>query len=139
MDVCIAVEADGVHLRSDSLPTSVVRKILGPDKIIGVSTHSGEEALKAEREGASFITIGPIYETASKSGYGPPLGPGIIRDGRARVSLPIFALGGIKLRHISEVFDAGASGIAVISSIIAAKDPKRAARDLIREATRHFG
>lgn len=100
--------------------------------LIGVSAHSREEARKAEEEGADFITIGPVFYTASKAGYGRPLGVEIIKSVKEAVKIPVFAIGGIKLDTISEVVAAGADGIAVISAIIGAKGPGIAAKDLLQ-------
>ena len=136
IDICLAVEADGVHLRSNSLPTRIARRILGDSKLMGVSTHSLEEAQRAQEEGADFITLGPIYETPSKVGYGPPLGLDILRAVRRRIKIPVLALGGIRKERIPEVLDAGADGIALISAILLAEDPRRSAIDLINELNR---
>ena len=136
-DICQAVDADGVHLRSDSFPTHVVRRILGDHKRIGVSVHSVQEAVIAENEGADFVTLGPLYETPSKIPYGRPLGLKILRAARERIRIPLFALGGIRAEHVAELFSAGADGMALISSILSSEDPKKAAQDLIRAVHRH--
>ncbi|MCI0527627.1 MAG: thiamine phosphate synthase [Nitrospira sp.] len=136
IDICLAVKADGVHLRSNSLPTRIARRILGDSKLIGVSTHSLEEAQLAEEEGADFITLGPIYETPSKAGYGPPLGLDVLRAVRRRIKIPVLALGGIQKERIHEVLDAGANGIALISAILMAENPRQSAIDLINELNR---
>jgi len=130
VDLCLAVEADGVHLRSDRLPTERVRSLLGPDKLIGVSAHSVPEARKAQREGADFIVLGPIYFTASKAAYGSPLGPVALRDARqAGITLPIFAIGGITPGRIQEIRLAGADGAAVISAVLAVENVQQAVKN----------
>jgi thiamine-phosphate pyrophosphorylase len=130
LDLCLAVEADGVHLRADGLPAERVRSVLGPEKLIGVSAHSVQEARKAQREGADFIVLGPIYFTPSKAAYGSPLGPAVLGDARkAGVTLPIFAIGGMTVRQIQEVRSAGADGVAVISAVSTAKDVHQAVKD----------
>jgi thiamine-phosphate pyrophosphorylase len=136
IDLCLAVKADGVHLRSNSLPTRIARKILGDSKLIGVSAHSVEEAQRAQDEGADFIALGPIYATPSKAGYGPPLGLDVLRNVRWRIKIPVLALGGIQKERIPEVLGAGADGIALISAILAAENPRQAAIDLIDELHR---
>lgn len=136
IDICLAVNADGVHLRSNSLPTHIARRILGDSKLIGVSTHSLEEAQQAQAEGADFITLGPIYETPSKADYGPPLGLEILKTVHRRIKIPILALGGIRQERIPEVLDAGANGIALISAIFTAENPRQSAIDLINELHR---
>ncbi len=136
IDLCLAVRADGVHLRSNSLPTRIARRILGDSKLIGVSTHSLEEAQRAQEEGADFITLGPIYETPSKAGYGPPLGLDVLRTVHRWIKIPVLALGGIQKDRIREVLDAGANGIALISAILTAANPRKSASDLINELNR---
>lgn len=133
MDICLAVDADGVHLPSNSLPPGIARRILGDTKLIGVSTHSLEEAQRAQAEGADFITLGPIYETPSKTSYGAPLGINLLRIIRAHIKIPLLALGGIRREHVREVLSAGADGVALISAILMAEDPRQAAVDLITE------
>jgi thiamine-phosphate pyrophosphorylase len=139
IDICLAVQADGVHLRANSLPTRIARKILGDTKLIGVSAHSIQEARQAQEEGADFITLGPIYETPSKAGYGPPLGVDTLKTIRRQVKIPLLALGGIKKERVREVLEAGADGIALISAILMAEDPRQAAIQLIHELEQHHG
>lgn len=133
IDIAQAVEADGVHLAGTSLPTAIARRLLGPAALIGVSTHSLAEVLAAASEGADFVTFGPIYPTASKAAYGPPVGLEALRSACATTTLPIFALGGIKSSHISQLQSAGAAGIALISAIISAADPQAAAENLSQQ------
>lgn len=122
VDLTIALDADGVHLRADSLPLPLARRILGHTKFIGISTHSVEEVQKAEDDGADFIVLGPIFETPSKRIYGPPIGLHTL-EAACRVSrLPIFAIGGISPHRVSSVLSAGTYGIAVISSILQSPD-----------------
>jgi len=139
IDLCLAVQADGVHLRANSFPARIARKILGETKLIGVSTHSLQEAQQAQEEGADFITLGPIYETPSKTGYGPPLGLDTLKAVRRQIKIPILALGGIKKERVREVLEAGADGIALISAILMADDPRQAATHLIHELEQHHG
>lgn len=133
VDVCRAVGADGVQLRSDSLPIPAVRKILGPDCLIGRSVHSASEAIEAERAGADFVVLGPIYDTPSKRAMGKPLGLSEIRSSAVRVAIPIFAIGGIRSDRIQEVIGNGARGVAVISALLQAPNPREAAEALLRE------
>jgi thiamine-phosphate pyrophosphorylase len=130
VDVALAVNADGVHLTTASLPASIARQLLGPDRLIGVSTHNVAEAQAAER-GADFLVFGPIFFTPSKAPYGQPVGLDALRAVRAAVELPVLAIGGIKKANIDQVLAAGANGIAVISAIIAADDPMAATQDLL--------
>jgi thiamine-phosphate pyrophosphorylase len=126
VDITLCVNADGVHLGQTSMPAYAVRKIAG-DKLIGVSTHNLDEALTAEREGADFITFGPIYPTPSKLKYGEPVGIKLLKKTSERVVTPIFGIGGIKPDNVKEVLDAGAYGVALISGILGMKDIKNAA------------
>jgi len=131
IDVALAVEADGAHLPADSFAVAEARRLLGPDRLIGVSTHSAVEAIEAQAQGADFVLLGPIYDTPSKRPFGPPLGPGVLRAARAEVAIPIFAIGGITAANAPEVLAAGADGVAVISAILAAPDPAEATRALL--------
>lgn len=133
VDVCMAVGADGVHLRADSLPIPAVRKILGPERLIGQSVHSASEAIEAQRAGADFVVLGPIYDTPSKRAMGTPLGLSNIRSAAVRVAIPIFAIGGIRSDRIQEVIRSGACGVAVISALLQAPNPREAAEILLRE------
>ncbi len=118
IDLVLALGADGVHLRTDSLPVSIARRLLGPGHLIGVSTHSVKEARVAEAEGADFIVLGPIFDTPSKRAYGPPLGLQILQETSRYLRLPIYAIGGITPIRIPDVLSSGAYGVAVISSIL---------------------
>ena len=129
LDVAMAVGASGVHLRSDSLPMKVARQCLGPEKIIGVSVHSVEEARHGEEEGADFVVLGPIYDTPSKRSFGPPLGVSALVEASAVCRIPVYAIGGITLDRVEQVKEAGAYGVAVISAILSAEDPGKAVKD----------
>jgi thiamine-phosphate pyrophosphorylase len=131
VDVALALSAEGVHLTRRSLPPRECRELLGPERLMGVSCHSLAEAAEAVDGGADFIVLGPIYATPSKAAYGPPLSTAPLREARARTGLPILAIGGIKAKQVPEVMAAGADGIAVISAVMAASDPGRAAADLL--------
>jgi len=134
VDVAVAVGADGVHLGGQSMPVDAVRKVVGKVMKIGVSTHSGEEARAAEAGGADFITFGPIFETPSKAKYGIPVGIDAIKKLKNEVDAPIFALGGINSGNVNHVVVSGASGIAMISAILAAPDIKEAAAMFVQAA-----
>lgn len=132
LDVALACGADGVHLPQDGIPPREARQLLGPDRLIGVSTHSLEEARRAEAGGADFIVLGPVYATPSKLSYGPPRGLEVLRVVTEQVRLPVLAIGGIKTANIAEVLGTGAAGVALISAIIAAPDVPAAARALLQ-------
>lgn len=122
VDVAVAVGADGVHLGHQSMPVDAARKIVGSSMLIGASTHSAQEAKEAEAQGADFITYGPIFETPSKAQYGKPVGKSTIKEVKYHINVPLFALGGIKSTNVLQVIAAGADGVALISSILAADD-----------------
>jgi thiamine-phosphate pyrophosphorylase len=137
VDVCLSIFGVGIHLRSDGLPVDQVRRLVGPDRLIAVSTHSSEEVQRAEQHGADFVVLGPIYDTPSKRGFGQPIGPAVIAAARSKSRLPIFAIGGITRDNVGEVMGVGASGIAVISAIMAATDVGLMTRELCAEIDRH--
>lgn len=132
VDVAVAVEADGVHLGRQSMPVDAVRKIVGSKMLIGASTHSVQETKEAAAGGADFVTYGPVFETPSKMQYGKPLGKSTIREAKYPISIPLFAVGGIKSGNILQVIAAGADGVALISSILAAEDITAAARKFMQ-------
>ncbi len=115
-DIARAGGADGVHLTGQSLPADVVRRIYGPEFLIGVSTHSVEEARIVRIKGADFIVFGPVFETESKRAFGPPQGLEKLREVCSELwEFPVIAIGGITLDNVKACLDAGASGIAGIS------------------------
>ena len=126
LDVARALRLDGVHLAADALPVGLARAWLGNEALLGYSAHSAEEALDAERAGASYVTLSPIYATGSKPGAS---GRGIDWLGKAtcRTSLPVLALGGVTPPRAPSVLAAGAWGIAAIEAIGAASDVRGAA------------
>ena len=117
IDIALATGADGVHLGGQSLSVTWARKILGPDQIIGVSTHNDAEIKAAQTGNADFITFSPIYFTPSKAGYGPPQGIGKLKEICQKAALPVYALGGVKPENTNEIHTAGAYGIAAISAL----------------------
>lgn len=126
VDIAIAVDADGVHLGQKSIPPYAVRR-LAASLIVGVSTHNIKEALKAQEDGADFITYGPVWATPSKQKYGEPLGIDAITEAVSTVSIPVFGIGGVSMDNIKDLVDKGAAGGAMISSIYGAKDIKASA------------
>lgn len=122
LDLALAVDADGVHLGQDDLPPWKARALLGTGKILGVSTHSIEQALRAAEQGTDYLGIGPVFATATKATGYEPVGCDTIRQLRARISLPIVAIGGIGLSNVGEIIRSGAAGVAVISAIVGADD-----------------
>jgi thiamine-phosphate pyrophosphorylase len=114
LDVALAAGAEGVHLGAHSMPVQVVRRFAPPPFVIGVSCHSLAEAMAAESGGADYLVLGPVFETPSKLGYGPPLGLEMLRGVTSRITIPVLALGGITVERIRPCLEAGASGIAGI-------------------------
>ena len=131
LDVALATGADGVHLGQTCLPVSTARQLLGPDKLIGVSTHSPDEITAAQ--GADFVVFGPVYFTPSKAGYGQPQGVARLRQAVRHSPAPVFAIGGIQADRIAAVRSTGAHGVALISALSAAAEPRRAARELLTQ------
>jgi thiamine-phosphate pyrophosphorylase len=132
VDVAIAVEADGVHLGGTGIPVEAARKVGGEQLLIGRSTHGIDEAIEAEKAGADFITFGPVFETPSKRQYGDPLGLAMLKKAAGSVSLPVFAIGGIKKEAIRDIRAAGAYGIALISGILASGDIQSSTENYVR-------
>jgi len=135
VDIALAVEADGVHLGKESMPADAVRKTFQDRLLIGVSTHSLDEARIAERSGADFITLGPVFHTPSKMKYGKPIGIDTLRKVRAEISIPIFAIGGVKLDKVPEIKEAGADGLALISAILTAGNIRETTEEFLRLLT----
>lgn len=133
LDVARTVEADGVHLGGDAVDVAEARRRLGPDKLIGVSTHHVEEIARAAGNGADFVTFGPVWFTASKAAYGEPVGLDSLRAACREAPLPVFALGGVTPRKIPDLLEAGCRQAACIGSILHADNPAGAAKKFIRQ------
>jgi thiamine-phosphate pyrophosphorylase len=109
----------------------VARRLLGPDRLIGVSTHSADGAARADADGADLILLGPIFETPTKRAFGPPIGLGELERARGLCRAPLFGVGGITKERVRDVLHAGARGVAVVASVMAAGDVERACQDLL--------
>lgn len=129
-DIALAVGADGVHLTQNSMPAGAVRRVVKNKLLIGVSTHSLKEAKDAEKEGADFITMGPVYSTPSKMKYGVPVGLGTLKKVCGKIKIPVFALGGVKSNRIGKVMETGVHGIAIISEILRAGNIRKKTEEL---------
>lgn len=116
LDIALAVEADGVHLGQDDLPVKIARKI-APHLTLGVSTHNLEEALKAQKEGATYLNIGPIFPTKTKEIKVKPLGIAALQSIKKELKIPFTVMGGIKENNLKEVVKAGAKRIAMVTEI----------------------
>ncbi|CUS35264.1 putative thiamine-phosphate synthase [Candidatus Nitrospira nitrosa] len=130
VDLMMALNLDGVHLRSNSLPAQPVRELVGSRRLIGVSTHSAEDVQRANQQGADYVVFGPIFDTPSKRAFGHPLGLALLTEVCRRSSVPVFAIGGITCERVGDVRRAGAHGVAVIGALLT--------RDDIGEALREF-
>ncbi len=129
-DIAAAVGADGVHLGQDDLSLREARMVLGRDKIIGISTHSLDQAIEADRSGADYIGFGPIFPTSTKDA-GKCQGAAGIEQIKRSVNIPVIAIGGIGHANVQEVIRHGADGVAVISALLSATDLSRAAADMV--------
>jgi thiamine-phosphate pyrophosphorylase len=136
VDIALAAGADGVHLGQSDLPLAEARRI-APDFILGASTHSLEEALAAQDEGASYVNIGPIFETPTKSIQSGSIGPEMIGRIAPHLRIPFTVMGGIKLHNIGDVLKRGARHVAVVTAVTAARDVRAAAKEL-REAIQSY-
>jgi len=131
IDIALAVDADGVHVGQADLPASAAREIIGPGRILGVSVDTVDEAVLAERDGADYLGVGPVFEArGTKPDAGEPLGVDRVSRIRSRCRLPIVAIGGIDAGNARGVREAGADAAAVISAVAAADDIALAARRL---------
>jgi thiamine-phosphate pyrophosphorylase len=135
IDVALALEGVGVHLRSNSLPVPVARQMLGAQRLLGISVHAVEEAVQAESQGVDYIVLGPIYETPSKQMFGPPLGIHTLEKACKLVRVPIIGIGGVTAARACEMRRAGAFGAAVITAILSATDVESAASELLDAVT----
>ena len=121
-DLALAVDADGVHLGQGDLPLDLAKKVMGPDKLIGISTHNPDQVREATAGKPDYLGFGPIFKPGSKQGHDPVVGLEGLRAMRSLTSLPVFAIGGIQIDQAGEVIRAGANGVAVISAILKAPD-----------------
>ena len=133
VDLVLALNVDGVHLRADSLPVPAVRRLIGSDRLIGISTHSGEEVRRANHDGADYIIFGPIFDTPSKRSFGRPFGLDALAAVCRESTIPVFAIGGITSERVRQVRRAGAHGVAAIGALLTCEDIDAAAQEF-REA-----
>ena len=135
-DIALACAADGIHLGQDDMPPDRTRKLLGRSKIIGVTVNTLKEAREAERLGADYVGLGPIYATTTKDTDLPIVGAEGIRRMHKLIDIPIIAIGGINAGNVADVLRAGAAGIAVVSAILGARDARQAAAELLKGGVR---
>ena len=141
LDIALGADADGVHLGQDDLPLTIARRLAPPPFIIGISVSNVTQAQQAEQEGADYIAVSPVFETGSKSDAGPGHGLKMLSEIAHLVQIPVIGIGGINHANLHHLFDAGASGIAVISAIVSAPDicaATRTMREQISSLKLHF-
>lgn len=132
VDVALAVEADGVHLGQQDMPCAIARKLLGKNKTIGLTVHSVEEAIEAQRQGVDYVSVSPIFATETKPDAGKPVGIELIKEIKEKVSLPVVAIGGINEQNLRQVLEAGADAVAIISAIVCSKNVRETARRIVK-------
>ena len=141
VDLAIAAEADGVHVGQQDLSPAEARRQMGPQALIGLSTHAPAEILAASSSASSeadYIAVGPVYATPTKPGR-PAVGPDLLRFAAERAAQPFFAIGGVDAGNLADVLAAGASRIAVVRALTEAEDPAAAARQLSEALTPRMG
>jgi thiamine-phosphate pyrophosphorylase len=132
LEVALAAGADGLHLGQEDIAPAAARAALGPDGILGVSAGDAAEARIADPTLVDYVGVGPVYPTGSKAAAGDAIGLDGLRALRARLALPVVAIGGIQAANAAEVMACGVQGVAVVSAICSARDPEAAARALRR-------
>jgi len=135
-DIAAICGAAGVHVGQDDLPAEDARRICGPAKWVGVSTHNIEQLREADRTSADYIAVGPIFPTGTKENPDPVVGVDFVREARRLTRKPLVAIGGITVESAADVFGAGANSVAVIRDLIAAPDPGVRAREYLEIAER---
>jgi thiamine-phosphate pyrophosphorylase len=132
VDIAAYIKADGIHLGQDDLPLKVARKILGSSRIIGISTNHIDQAKEAEKQGADYVGIGPIFDTLTKK-IEKPIGLEIIKQAKKYLKIPFFPIGGIDMENLDQVIEAGSKRIAVGSAVICTNDVEIAVRDFVEK------
>ena len=133
VDMVQALDADGVHLGKSDLPVPVARRILGNQKIIGMSVEHPDEVDAAVRNGADYLAVSPIYTTPTKPELDAGLGLEGLREIRKRTDLPLIGIGSMNRNTAADVIANGADGMAVVSAIVSADDPEQAAREILEQ------
>ena len=131
VDVALAVDAEGVHVGQSDMPCAVTRALVGPDKIVGVSAATIEEARKAESDGADYIGAGAVFPTATKDDA-PKITKKDLKEIVESISIPVVAIGGITLNNAHELIDTGIAGLSVVSAIMSSENPKKSSEELLK-------
>jgi thiamine-phosphate pyrophosphorylase len=129
-DLCLAADFDGVHVGQDDLSADSVRRIIGPNRWLGVSTHNPEQLGEADKTSADYLAIGPVFATSSKANPDPIVGLEGLRRARELTRKPLVAIGGITRENARSVIDAGADSVAVISDLL--RDPRKSSEEFLR-------
>jgi thiamine-phosphate pyrophosphorylase len=132
IDIALAVEADGVHLGQEDMPCAIARKLLGKNKILGLTVHSVAEAVQAEKQGVDYVSVSPIFATETKPDAGKPVGIELIKEIKRAVKVPVVAIGGINEQNLRQVLEAGADAVAIISAIVCNENPGKAAKRIVK-------
>ena len=130
VDVALAIDAEGVHVGQTDMPCDVTRKLIGDDKILGVSASTIDEAKKAEKDGADYIGTGAVFPTTTK-GDAPKITKKDLKDVVDSINIPVVAIGGITLDNAHKLKDTGIAGLSVVSAIMSAENPKKASEELL--------
>lgn len=130
VDVALAIDADGVHVGQSDMPCEVTRKLVGPDKIVGVSAATIDEAKKAEKDGADYIGTGAVFPTATKDDA-PKITKKELKEVADSIDIPVVAIGGITLENAHELKDTGIKGLSVVSAIMSSDNPKESSQKLL--------
>ena len=131
VDVALAIDADGVHVGQSDMPCDVTRALVGPDKIVGVSAATIEEAKKAESDGADYIGTGAVFPTATKDDA-PKITKNDLKEIVESINIPVVAIGGITLNNAHELNDTGIAGLSVVSAIMSSENPKKSSEELLK-------
>lgn len=131
VDVALAVDADGVHIGQSDMPYEFARRLLGPDKIIGLSAENMDQVREANSLDIDYVAVSPVYSTATKTDTAPPFGLDGLREAVKLSVHPSVAIGGMNARTAADAFATGVDGIAVVSAICSAEDPRKAAEELL--------
>ncbi|WP_304091559.1 thiamine phosphate synthase [Methanobrevibacter gottschalkii] len=130
IDIALAIDADGVHVGQSDMPCDVARKLIGKDKILGISASTIPEAQKAQKDGADYIGTGAVFPTTTKYDA-PSVTKQELKEIVDSIDIPVVAIGGITIENASELIDTGISGLSVVSAIMSAKNPKKASQELL--------
>lgn len=129
LDIALAVDAAGIHVGQSDMPCDIARKIIGTDKILGVSAHNVEEALKAQKDGADYLGVGAIFPTGTKNDA-EDVSIETLKEIVQKVDIPVVAIGGVSEENVDKLSDTGIAGISVVSAILGKKDIRKAAENL---------